>query len=248
VGETTKIAWSDHTFSPWLGCAPCSAGCNNCYAERWAKQSGRVAWGGPRILSADSTWRKVLCWYEDAKAHGSVERIFPSLCDPLDPEVPDEWRERFYGLIRGTHDHFDWLLLTKRSQLLEYVPPDVATVSWLGVSVESGAYAYRVADLNRAIAGYKFISVEPMIGSLDLSPYLRDDDYIDGIDHVIVGGESGPNARPLNLDWVRAVRDACAAADVPFMFKQGSGLRPEKFPLLDGVRHDAMPITRGGSR
>ena len=244
MAETTEIIWTDHSFSPWFGCSKVSAGCDNCYGETWSKRSNLVVWGGPRRLTADATWLKVLRWYEAAMARGVVERIFPSLCDPLDPEVPAEWRERFHHLIRRTCKHLDWLLLTKRSEQLIELPVDVASVSSLGVTVESGAYAYRIADLKRCIAGTRFLSCEPLVAPLDLVPYLSrpgTGDALNRIDHVIVGGESGPHARPLNRDWVRAIRDACAATETAFMWKQGSGLHPEKLPLLDGVRHYAMP-------
>lgn len=250
MGEKTGIVWTEHTFSPWMGCSPQSPGCDNCYGEAWAKRFGLVVWGGPRRLTSNTTWRKVLRWYESAKERGVRERIFPSLCDPFDVEVPAEWRERFYGLIRGTHEHFDWMLLTKRAEELKHLPADVAAVACLGMTVENQAMAdARLEHLFVTQARMRFISIEPLLGPVNLGligtvPRTIRERYTlvhELIGWVIVGGESGPNARPLNLDWVRALRDECAEAKVPFMFKQDSGLHPEKLPLLDGVRHEAQP-------
>ena len=111
-----------------------------------------------------------------------------------------------------------------------------ARVCWVGVTVEHAATERRLLHLSLVPDCRRFVSIEPMVGPVTLGAYAA------CLDHVIVGGESGPLARPLNLDWVRAVRDECLRAGVPFMFKQDSGRKPEHLPLLDGVVHNALPV------
>lgn len=244
MGENTKIEWAHHSWSPWRGCTKVSPGCDNCYAEAMAERFRTGGWGPgvPRVLTAKSGWKKPLAWNRRAEREDKRYRVFPSLCDPFDAEVPDEWRDRLFALIALT-PNLDWLLLTKRPKVAaEYManPERIAYMAagyaaervgidaamqgsgawpmlnvWLGVSVENQKMAeLRIPTLLKIPAVKHFISYEPALGPVDFSP------WIDRISWVIVGGESGPGARPMHPAWARSVRDQCLAAGVPFFFKQ----------------------------
>lgn len=174
MADGSAIEWTDHTFSPWLGCTPVSAACDNCYA---AALSARYGWpvyrkAVPRRLSAPSTWKLPRRWQRAAAANGVRARVFPSLCDPYDKEVSDDWRDDFMEEIEATPD-LDWLLLTKRPQVARAyhrrrrMPPNVG----LGVTAENQAMAdLRIHQL-LAIEGpkFRFVSIEPMLGPVDLT-------------------------------------------------------------------------------
>ncbi|MEQ8822619.1 MAG: phage Gp37/Gp68 family protein [Sumerlaeia bacterium] len=235
--ENTGIEWTDHTFNPWMGCEKVSAGCANCYAERdMDHRYGRVKWGpsGERVRTSASYWRKPIAWNKRAAAEGVRERVFcASLADVFeDRRELDYWRADLFDLIRRT-PHLDWMLLTKRPECVRSLidtgvsgPQEEMEVDWqydanppanvwLGTSVEDQAAAdTRVPALLKAPAALRFLSCEPLLGPVDLRPWL------DGIDWVIVGGESGPAARPMHPGWARSLRDQCVAAGVPFLLKQ----------------------------
>jgi protein gp37 len=245
MSETTEIAWTDHTWSPWEGCQKVGPGCDNCYAEARNQRFARGAnWGpgAPRRRTAD--WTKPILWDRKAAKEGRRARIFPSLCDPFDNAVDPTWRADLFSLIYVT-PHLDWLLLTKRIGNVEAMVGEVG--GWpanaqLGITVVNQPEADR--DVHRAIAATRslgidtlFLSVEPMLGPVDLTgEYLAHrcggtypfkglerehrTRLIDLVNWVIVGGESGPKARPMNLRWARDLRDQCAAAGVPYLFKQ----------------------------
>ena len=266
MGENTKIAWCDHTFNPWIGCTKVSSGCDNCYAEReFDNRHHRAVWGvgHPRVRTSAANWNLPLRWNRKARAAIAVglprPRVFcASLGDVFDNEVPDVWREELFELIRIT-PNLDWLLLTKRPQNIvkmvklhgaiagngsRYLPDNV----WLGATCENQARAnVNVPHLlvTRKELGAKclFLSVEPMLGSIDLTKLRCEIDLGEGmpwldairglvfdgngdsnscphIDWVICGGESGPHARPMHPDWVRGLHNQCAEAGVPFFFKQ----------------------------
>jgi protein gp37 len=283
MGMKTSIAWCDHTFNPWIGCAKVSPGCANCYAEAWAKRSGLVEWGGPRRRTGAAKWREPkawnnsrIKWEEFATGHqfklGPRPRVFcGSLMDWLDPEVPAEWLADLLGLIHAT-PNLDWLLLTKRpglwrdrmSKLGEVIesiglnwvdrwldgtpPPNV----WIGCTVEDQQRAdERIPELLKIPARVRFLSCEPLLGPINframpLDPGnpaflywpLTGEHVADGyneprtfanaqrIHWVIVGGESGPNYRPMDLVWMGGIIDQCKAAGVPVFVKQDSGPRP----------------------
>lgn len=243
MAENSAIEWCDHTFNPWEGCQKVGPGCDHCYAEtRNARFGGGIApnWGpaAPRRLTSDSNWHKPLGWQAQAAVffatHGRRQRIFcASLADWADNAVPDAWRARLADRIRATPD-LDWLLLTKRignapvmlrSMFPDGVPPNVQ----LGITVVNQAELDR--DVPRAIAvknalGVRrlFLSIEPMLGPIRFAGARAE--WLLHIDQIIVGGESGPRARPMHPDWARGVRDDCAAAGVPFLFKQWGEYAP----------------------
>lgn len=241
MGVATKIQWSHHSWSPWHGCQRVSPGCEHCYAEAGSVRNPGVlgVWGpqGTRVIS--KSWDKPLAWDRAARKAGERRRVFPSLCDPFeDREELVNPRIKFFDLIRRTPD-LDWLLLTKRpehaKQWLEgsrvqglWPLPNV----WLGVSVEDQKRAdERIPVLLEIPAAVRYLSLEPLLGPVDVAPYLEGAWCADadpdspgrecpGIDWCIVGGESGRAARPCDVAWIRSIRDQCKAADVPVFVKQ----------------------------
>lgn len=231
MSENTNIEWTDHTFNPWEGCQKVGPGCDHCYAEtRNARFNGgrAVNWGphAPRRRTSAANWKKPLQWNaaarEFAMKHGGrKQRVFcASLADVFDNAVDPQWRRDLFDLIEPT-PNLDWLLLTKRignvpTMLAEvgvdHLPPHV----WLGITVVNQEEADRdIPKLILAPATIRFLSIEPLLGPVILRP-----EWLEHIDWVIVGGESGPGARPMHPDWARSLRDQCAAAGVPFLFKQ----------------------------
>ncbi|PVX75594.1 phage Gp37/Gp68 family protein [Paraburkholderia unamae] len=248
MSENSKIEWTDHTFNPWEGCQKVGPGCDHCYAEtRNARFGGGVAvnWGpgAPRRRTSAANWRKPLQWNRDGTfyaIHGRRQRVFcASLADVFDNEVDLLWRRDLFQLIAAT-PNLDWLLLTKRignvpTMLrhigIEQLPENV----WLGATVVNQAEADRdIPKLLAVPARVRFLSMEPLLGPVDLERPAPGPDIDQGageqicqpwmiqsgIDWVIVGGESGPGARPMSIQWARELRDQCAAASVPFLFKQ----------------------------
>lgn len=259
MGENTKIEWAKHTFNPWIGCTKVSPGCDHCYAETFAHRFGG-GWGkgAPRRLTSESNWKLPLRWNRAAEKAGRRDRVFcASLADVFDNEVPDAWRDRLFALIDCT-PNLDWLLLTKRPQVaLKYMnPPSIMPNVWLGTSVENQPMAdLRIPTLLKIPAAKRFLSVEPLLGPVDLwssaNYQLPDGSFGSafawgkGVNWVIVGGESGPKARPMHPAWARSIRDQCVAAGVPFFYKQwgewaevGSEALPERFsdPACDRFR------------
>lgn len=235
MGETTTIGWTDHTFNAWWGCTkiegpgPEGSACDNCYAAALAHRYGHEVWGkdAPRRSLSDANWRKPLRWNRLAAEDARPHLVFcASMGDVFEHRVPDdlgEHRARLWELIDQT-PNLIWQLLTKRP---EWVPTMVprewmhgawpANV-WMGVTVEAERFArIRMPRLLRIPAPIRFLSVEPLIGDLDLSPWL------DEVQWVIVGGESGSPRRELDHATARRLRDQCCAARVPFFFKQDSG-------------------------
>ena len=249
MSETTNIEWCDSTFNPWIGCTRVSQACDDCYAARStpARTLG-VAWGPgePRRRTSDANWKMPEKWQRQAAEfraeHGRRRRVFcASLADVFDNEVPDQWRVDLFKLIAATPD-LDWLLVTKRIGNVARMLGDWQTAPllpniWLGITVVNQAEVDRdVPKLLRVPAAVRFLSVEPMLGPVDLTgewltaqlgsypfkmlPAEHRTKLLDLLDWVICGGESGPKARPMHPDWARSLRDQCTAAGVPFLFKQ----------------------------
>ena len=267
-----------YTFNPWEGCSKVSEGCKNCYAEERSKRFKTVEWGpgGTRRRTSKANWKKPLAWNKQAEAEGVRKRVFcASLADVFEdrPEL-HKWRTDLFTLILQT-SNLDWLLLTKRP---ENVMPsidaafEIAQESdmssdakkslfawslgalpnnvWIGTSVENQEQAdKRIPELLKVPAKVRFLSMEPLLGPVDLRHFLTIFDHcpedseeegcegchgLPNIDEhgecnavftkqlnwVICGGESGPHARPMHPDWARSLRDQCQAAGVPFLFKQ----------------------------
>jgi protein gp37 len=247
MAENTKIEWAHHTFNPWIGCTKVSPACDHCYAEAdFATRRKVVQWGAgqPRKLTADSTWAMPLRWNREAERLSVRYRVFcASLADVFDNEVPHEWRDDLATLILRT-PHLDWLLLTKRignagemlgEMFLDGPPPNIR----IGASITSQPEADRDIPKLLRLGLPNFISMEPLLGPVDLGLCSCDKGSRPGpgavggvachlcngaggrmVDWVIVGGESGPNARPMHPDWARSLCDQCQASGVPFLFKQ----------------------------
>lgn len=274
MGATT-IEWCHYTFNPWWGCTKVSPGCDHCYAETFDKRVGGAHWGAgvPRRVFGEAHWREPLKWNAKARAGYVRPRVFcASMADVFDPEAPDAERAKLWSLIAATPS-LDWLLLTKRPQLaMRYLPWGVSPVGasgamaevgctpwpnvWIGTTVEDQERAdLRVPRLLQIPAAVRFLSVEPLLGPVDLWAYLpgeiRDASLkalgsppMPAVDWVIVGGESGHGARPMQDDWVRSLRDQCGAAGVSFFFKQkieAGGRLKISLPVLDGRQWADVP-------
>jgi protein gp37 len=237
--ENSNISWTDNTFNPWLGCSKVSPGCANCYAEQLMDvRFGHVRWGpgNDRKRTSADTWRQPIRWNKQAAQRGTRIKVFcASLADVFDTEVPDAWRDDLFALIRQT-PCLDWQFLTKRPEHAVRYSARIAWPSnaWLGTSVEDQARADRARVITAVPAPVRFLSCEPLLGLV--KPDLT------GIDWVIVGGESGPGHRPMNREWVTALRDQCRAAGVPYFFKQWGGRSPTAGGHeLDGLVHHEFP-------
>lgn len=237
MGATTEIAWCDATFNPWWGCTKVSKGCDLCYASTLSTRYGHNVWGpdAPRRFFADKHWAEPLRWDADAAKAGTRRRVFcGSMCDWAEGRHDQaEARARLFALIEAT-PHLDWQLLTKRPGAIRHLVPPAwleappANV-WYGTSVENQEQAdRRIPQLLNVPAHTRFLSCEPLLGPVDLSPWLWEtagpewagSNPSPDLHWVITGGESGPGARPCHPDWVRDLRDQCQAAGVAFFHKQ----------------------------
>lgn len=302
MSKNTKIEWCDHTFNPWEGCQKAGPGCDHCYAEaRNARFAGGQAInfgpGAPRRRTSEANWRLPVKWNAEAERLGIRYRVFcASLADVFDNEVDPQWRADLFDLIAKT-PNLDWLLLTKRIGNAKTMMADALHLQpeanrdgmiwplpnvWIGATIVNQEEADRdIPKLLQVPAAKRFLSMEPLLGPVDLGRWIGDEDChtcgarffgdeirigwrdsdpavavdfetdpedendirrlcpkcgqrdncgevgeIDeekrggGLHWVIVGGESGHNARPMHPDWARSLRDQCQAAGVPFLFKQ----------------------------
>ncbi len=231
----SAIEWTGSTWNPLTGCTKTSPGCSNCYAERLAK---RLQWmGNPNYVNGFeiTTHEHVL---EVPKRWKKPQNIFVnSMSDLYHREVPEEYIFRVFDIMNCAHWH-TFQVLTKRSETLSDLDKRLEwTLNiWMGVSVENLDYSYRIEHLRSTGAKLKFLSLEPLLGPIPNLP-------LDGIDWVIVGGESGPRARPMDKSWVIDIRAQCVKAHVPFFFKQWGGINKKKTGRdLDGQTWDEMPL------
>lgn len=243
MSKTTGIEWTDKTWNPWHGCTKVSPGCAHCYMYR---EKGRYGQEPEVVTRSKTTFNDPLKWHEPA-------RVFTCSWSDFFHEAADGWRDEAWNIIRRT-PHLTYQILTKRPErIAAHLPADWGMGYenvWLGVSVENQRWAERIDALAGVRAWTKFVSAEPLLGPLDLSAPLHADGYgedavlADVPDWVIVGGESGSDARPMALDWVRKIRDDCAYFDIKFFLKQLGGhpdARAHDKAVLDGRRHTAMP-------
>lgn len=245
MAQYSRIEWTDHTFNPWWGCTPISPGCDHCYAAVWDRRLGGAHWGAhaPCRVMSDAYWRQPRRWNARPHPAGRRWRVFcASMADVFDNQAPPGQRERLWALIRATPT-LEWLLLTKRPQnIATYLPADWGDGypnARLGVTVENPTEAERRIPRLTAIPARlaPFLSCEPLLAPLDLTPFLE------RIGGVIVGGDSGPRARPLQPAWVIALRNQCAQSHVSFFFKQGGGMNKKQAGrLLDGRLEAAFPM------
>lgn len=267
MGENTAIEWASHTFNPWVGCTKVSPGCKFCYAEHLMDhRMGRAKWGAgqPRQRTSLANRRKPIAWDKAAAKAGIRQRVFSaSLSDVFDVEAPQEWRDELWALIAKT-SNLDWLLLTKRPQnVMGMVPASWKFLFpknvWMGVSVENqDAANERIPILLDIPACTRFLSCEPLLGPVDLTrvrvPWGERnalDGAVEGrgmtpsIDWVIVGGESGANARPMHPEWARSLRDQCLVSGTRFFFKQWGEWGPSQ---IEAVLNGEMEMSMLGKK
>ncbi|MDF1597616.1 MAG: phage Gp37/Gp68 family protein [Acidimicrobiia bacterium] len=244
MADHSGIEWTEATWNPTTGCDRVSPGCDNCYALTLAKrlkamgsekyqEDGDPRTSGPgfrltlhpEVLDLPRSWRQPRVVFVD------------SMSDLFHPDVPLEFIQQVFDVMGDTPQH-TYQVLTKRSQGLKKVASqlDWPANVWMGVSVENDKYRFRIDHLREVPAAVRFLSLEPLLGplaTLDLA----------GIDWVIVGGESGPRARPMDPMWAEDIRDQCLAAGVPFFFKQWGGRTPKSGGRqLDERTWDEMPL------
>jgi protein gp37 len=230
----SNIEWTEMTWNPVTGCTKISQGCKHCYAERMAKRltamgSNRYLNGfevtlHPDLLDVPRGWRQPRVVFVN------------SMSDLFHDDIPLAYIQRVFATMRDC-PHHTFQVLTKRSERLAKLAPQLPWPPnvWMGVSVEDACVLDRVHDLQRVPAAVRFLSLEPLIGPLDALP-------LEGIHWAIVGGESGPKARPMRKEWVTSIFRQCRAARVPFFFKQWGGVRKDLTGReLNGRVYDEMP-------
>jgi protein gp37 len=230
----SKIEWTDATWNPVTGCTKISPGCKHCYAERMAvrlqamRQPNYV--NGFELSLHEHMLERPLEWKQPL-------RIFVnSMSDLFHKDVPIDFILRVFHTMRRASWH-RFQILTKRSDRLLELNPKIDWPSnvWMGVSVERQDYTFRIDHLRMTDARIKFLSLEPLLG-----PLMNLD--LENMDWVIVGGESGPRARPIKEEWVVSIRDQCAVRNIPFFFKQWGGTRKKKTGrLLEGRTWEQFP-------
>ncbi len=230
----SSIEWTETTWNPLTGCQKISPGCKHCYAERMShrlRAMGQPNYGNgfeltlhPRVLSAPLSWKRPQIVFVN------------SMSDLFQEEVPVSYIQEVFSIMRAASWH-QFQVLTKRAERLEQLSDEIDWPDnvWMGVSVENQRYTSRIRCLSRTGAHIKFLSLEPLLGPLwNLN--------LAGIDWVIVGGESGPGARPIQEEWVLNIRNRCRTSQVPFFFKQWGGVRKKRTGrILEGRTWDGMP-------
>ena len=230
----SSIEWTEATWNPVSGCSKVSDGCKNCYAERMAKRL--QAMGNPRYSNAFSvTLHHDLI--DAPRSWKSPRLVFVnSMSDLFHEKVPLSFIKQVFETMKACPQH-TFQILTKRSKRLAKLAQSIEWPQnvWMGVSVEDGQVVHRVNDLLTVPAAVRFLSCEPLIGACDDMPLA-------GIDWVIVGGESGPFSRPMEIEWVRSIYRQCRKAKAAFFFKQWGGVRKHLTGrLLNGRTYDEMP-------
>jgi protein gp37 len=234
MAQHSPIEWTESTWNPVTGCNKISPGCKNCYAERLSKRlkamgqenykNGFKLTIQRQMLDLPLSWKKPRTIFVN------------SMSDLFHKDVSLEYIQEVFDVMRRAHWH-RFQVLTKRSERLSELSSQLQWTPniWMGISVESQKYAYRIDHLRQTGAWIKFLSLEPLIGPLkNLNLF--------GIDWAIVGGESGPGARALKEEWVLEIKRQCELFNVPFLFKQWGGVNKKKTGrLLDGKVWDFMP-------
>ena len=241
MAQSTEIEWTDATWNPVTGCTKIGPGCDNCYAarfaERWRGIKGHPYEQGfdlrlwPNRVDQPMKWRKPRLIFVN------------SMSDLFHKEVPVDLIDAVFDIMEHA-DHHIYQVLTKRSSLMRryvnrrYADVPVPEHIWLGVSIEDRDHISRLEHLRQSNVTIRFVSFEPLLGPIGAVD-------LDGISWAIVGGESGPRARPMDPDWARELRDQCLGRDVAFFFKQWGGPRPKSGGrVLDGETWDGFPVEK----
>lgn len=234
MSQKTKIEWTESTWNPISGCTKISKGCDNCYAEKMAKRLQAMGTkgyeNGFKVTLHPESLHKPL------KLKKPQMIFVNSMSDIFHKEVPDEFIFQIFEIMKKAHWH-TFQLLTKRADRLEKLNDklDWAENIWMGVTIESNDYVNRANYLRECSAKTKFLSLEPLIDSVDMLDY-------DGIDWVIVGGESGSGARIIKQEWVQEVQQKCEVHNIPFFFKQWGGTNKKKSGnKINNKTYEAMP-------
>ena len=222
MAQSSTIEWTEATWNPTTGCTKVSPGCKNCYAERMANRL--KAMGQPRYANGfqlalqDDIVELPLKWKKPRVI------FVNSMSDLFHKDVPDDFIRRCFSVMAEASQHKFQVLSKRPERVLELASKiDWANNIWMGTSVENADYVERIRTLQKIPAAIRFLSVEPLLGPISRMP-LKD------IHWVIVGGESGPKSRPMDIEWVRGIREQCTSKKVPFFFKQWGAFGP------DGVR------------
>jgi protein gp37 len=234
MAQASSIEWTNATWNPVTGCTKISPGCAHCYAQRMAKRlqamgqaryrSGFRVTLQPDIVELPLRWRRPRMIFVN------------SMSDLFHKDVPAEFIARCFDVMQRASWHTFQVLTKRPERALELAgqlswPPNV----WMGTSVESAEYASRIKDLIQLPATIRFLSLEPLLGPIPDLP-------LEGVHWMIVGGESGPGARPMEREWVTQIRDRCRRFGVPFFFKQWGGVNKKKSGrVLDDRTWDEMP-------
>ena len=238
MGAKSAIEWTDATWNPVTGCTKITRGCDHCYAERLAERFRGIP-GHPYENGFDLTLRperlsQPLSWKQPRMV------FVNSMSDLFHKDIPGSFIDRVFDIMEVAKHHV-FQVLTKRSSLMKdylqhrYGQDTAPRHIWCGVSVEDHTATARIRHLQKAPAAVRFLSIEPLLGSLG-------EINLEGISWVIVGGESGPNARPMRKRWVLDIRDLCEREGIPFFFKQWGGLTPKSGGRrLEGIEHSALP-------
>jgi protein gp37 len=234
MAQNSHIEWTEATWNPVTGCDKISPGCKFCYAKRMAdrlKAMGSERYRNAFKLSLQPDLVDLPLRWKQPKV------IFVnSMSDLFHVKIPDEFIRSVFETMNAAHWH-TFQVLTKRSDRLAAIAPSLNWTSniWMGVSVESPDYTFRIDDLVKVPSAVRFLSVEPFLAPIPRLP-------LKGIDWVIVGGESGPKSRPMEGEWARQIRNRCVDKEVPFFFKQWGGVNKKRAGrILDGRTWDEMP-------
>ncbi|MCG3112124.1 MAG: phage Gp37/Gp68 family protein [Candidatus Manganitrophus sp. SB1] len=234
MATESHIEWTDTTWNPVTGCSKVSQGCKNCYAERLAHRLQAMGLhryrNGFDVTLHEQAINEPFSWKKPRKV------FVNSMSDLFHEEIPLEYIQRVFAVMAAVPRH-TFQILTKRSDRLREVTGQLPWPSnvWMGVSVESSDMLFRVTDLETVPAAVRFLSCEPLLGPLSQIPLSH-------IHWVIVGGESGPGARPMEPPWVYEILHQCRAANVPFFFKQWGGVRKSRTGrVLNGRTYDEYP-------
>lgn len=241
MAQNSAIEWTETTWNPLTGCTKISPGCKHCYAERMSlrlQAMGQANYANgfkltlhEQMLEVPLRWKKPRFVFVN------------SMSDLFHQEVPEEFIQRVFGVMRRASWHV-FQVLTKRSDRLVKLSSEIDWPGnvWMGVSVEQSDYTFRIDHLRQTKAKVRFLSLEPLLGPLESLNLER-------IHWVIAGGESGPGARPMEEAWVTEIRDQCLEAEVPFFFKQWGGVfKSRTGRTLEGQTWDQMPVLETAER